>query len=322
MEKHKKYIKSFDKLSIKNIITTYIRICKESCTSVLIIGIIGSSTSFCFTYITKLNMSGTLFYFFWGNGAHGNDLQTKGIVAWDIRNMSIWDKLPMDIRRCGVAVPIWTTCELIASLLRWDRTTEIVNFAWLMQPTTPDGSQISNLHALWWPSGTKNLRMVFATDWMETPLSRWIIQNAQTLWVNVIFFSRAEHDKQMALHQALTHIVIVLHDIHPSTNEDKISPPTSPQTIADMILYNPFFLEVWNQFCGYINSGKWLGEAYKLCMKEAHPNLSTPNSARQLDASTMWKFSPDTGTMNQLSAWLLEVTNADLIRIITASRDS
>ena len=259
--------------------------------------------------------------FGWG-WAHGTDLIGKWVLPNTSLIVEYGDIVPQHITHCTIATPIWVTRALIDRVMVDNLSVQIINFAGLMGPTLPDDKRASvgSFHALWWPRTHQDFRIVHATDGVDDALSHYLLKRVLDQGMTIIKRTRNQHDKQMALHQALTHAAIILHDSAPWVA--KISPPTSPQTIADMMLYNPFFLEVWGQFCGYIEFGKWLGESYRLCMNEAHPDLSTPNSARQLDASMMWTFSPDTVLMNQLSAWLLEVKNAELVSIITASRNS
>lgn len=259
--------------------------------------------------------SGNPLYFFWGDWAHGKDLMRRKIVQWNIIVVNDGDSVPSGIERCAVAVPINVTWHVIARILLANPEAYVESLAWIMWLAN---HRVACLHALWWPNSQEDFRIVHATDGVEISVSRGILDRAKELWIRWIPRTSMEHNKGMAFHQALTHAVIILHDSTPG--KLKISPWTSPQTIADMILYNPFFLEVWNELIFQITSGKTLGEAYMICMKEADIDLSTPNSLRQVSASSTWDFAPSMEIMSKISCWASEVTNTALVHIINDSR--
>ena len=266
-----------------------------------------------------LELWSTIHIFGWW-WAHGRDLTEKQILSDTSRVVEINDALPKDITHWVIAIPIWMTRALIDILIQNNRQIQIVNFAGLMSPTITHDMRdsVGSFHALWWPSTESNFRIAHANDGVDDELSQYVMNRMKEQGILILDRNRNEHDKQMALHQALTHIAIILHDSTPWVL--KISPRTSPQTVADMITYNPYFLEVWTTFIWYINSGKSLGKAYNLCMGNADFELSTPNSERQLKSSHNWSFIPEESTLSKMKIAIENMDWYSMIRLIEESR--
>ncbi len=241
----------------------------------------------------------TIHLFGWG-WAHGKDLVVKWVLPNNVKAIEYWESLPKDLTHWAIAIPIWKTQALINQLIAINPNIQLINFAGLMGPTiTYDmRSSVDSYHALWWPNTQSNFRVAHATDWANSELSGYVLQRIREQGMKVIDRTRNEHDGQMAFHQALTHAAIVLHDSTPGAL--KISPKTSALTIAEMILHNPYFFDVWNEFIWHINSGKSLGEAYRLCMGEADMELSTPNSENQIRNSQDWNTAPTEDILSSL----------------------
>lgn len=256
-------------------------------------------------------------HIFGGGWAHGKDLVEKWVLPMGCIIVEKWDSLPWDTTHWIVTVPISRTQELINTIVAYNPKVQLINFAWLMWPTVAHDmrSSVGSFHALWWPSTQSNFRIAHATDGVDDALSLYLIERIQERGMNIINRTRTEHDQQMAFHQALTHAAIILHDSTPWVV--KISPKTSPQTIADMILHNPYFFDVWNEFIRHIQSGKSLGAAYRLCMKEVDKELSTPNSENQIRNSENWNTAPTESALMNLGRaieaqdWLSTITLID-----------
>ena len=232
--------------------------------------------------------------------AHGRDLVKKWVLPKTSQVVEVGDSLPTDIICCAVAIPIWVTQTLIDRVIGGNPRVQLINFAGLMGPTINHDMQgsVGSFHALWWPATQLDFRIAHATDGADDKLSHDLIQRVRNQGMIIIDRTRSEHDEQMALHQALTHAMIILHDSTPWFV--KISPKTSSQTIADMMTYNPYFSKVWATFMGHINSGKNLGDAYRLCMQESDAELSTPNSEKQLKNSRDWTSPPEEASLTLL----------------------
>lgn len=262
-------------------------------------------------------------HFFWGDWSHGKDLRRKWII--DDSNLILIEKWcqysRQDIKYAAVAVPLSMTRRKLDELMTisW---VQIASFAWLMGVTMPEYEEgrIATLHALWWPGSEKNLRLVHASDGWDNSLSQSLISRMKERWISVLSRSRAEHDRQMAYHQALTHAVILVHDLLHS-DDRKIRPQTNPETIASMINLNPYFLEIWNELIRLLWIWKTLWGAYEQCMQEADRDLFTPNSEKQLltNAKT-WNTWVDLGQFENLNRAIQDQNSSWLETIITKSR--
>ena len=252
--------------------------------------------------------------------AHGRDLVEKWVLPKTSQVVECGERLPKDIICCAVAIPIWLTRALIDRVIEDNPRVQLISFAGLMGPTIQHDMQdsVGSFHALWWPTTQSDFRIAHATDGVDDKLSHGLIQRVRNQGMIIIDRTRSEHDEQMALHQALTHAMIILHDSTPWVV--KISPKTSSQTIADMMTYNPYFSKVWATFMGHINSGKNLGEAYRLCMNESDAELSTPNSEKQLISSRAWTSPPEEASLTLLTRAIQAQDGNSIETLINESR--
>ena len=258
----------------------------------------------------------------WWAGAHGSHIRSIGLIPNDSITLWEWDSLPDTLQRWVLCTPIDRTRHTISGIFEcWynkqPRPPQVASMCGIMNNTVPDKlkGEVSNFHLLWWPqSSTHELKIVRAIDWADDNLSRIILQNAQEKWIKILELSRNDHDKEMAFHQALTHVAIILHDS--ITWVVKIKPRTSPQVIAQMIVLNPLFKKVWEMFTGLIWEGQSLGNAYIRCMNEANPSISTTNSSNQILNAAQWlNLSPNNDTISYIDS-AIKAHNAEGIKVL------
>lgn len=231
----------------------------------------------------------------WWAGAHGSHIRSIGLIPSDSITIWEWDSPPETLQGWVVCIPIDRTRGVVAGIFEYwyngqPNPPQVATMCGVMGRTVPEylKYKVSSFHLLWWPqTPTNELKIVRATDGIHDSLSRTIVKNAQDKWIKILELSRNDHDREMAFHQALTHVAIILHDS--TAWVVKIKPGTSSQVIAQMITLNPLFKDVWEGFTGFIQEGKSLGDAYLRCMKEANPSIGTTNSANQIKNALHWK---------------------------------
>lgn len=250
----------------------------------------------------------TTHLFGWG-WAHGKDLQTRWFFGDNlIIIIEKWGPFPNKITNAAVAVPLSITRSTLDTILTI-KNVNVLSFAWLMWVTMPEHEEgkVAKIHLLTWPgSSNDNVRAVIASDGGDHSLSQSVIANMRRMWIRVLNRTSNDQDWGMGYHQALTHAVIILHDL--ICKDAKISPWTSPATIASMINMNPYFLEIWWELTTLLRQWKSLWEAYMSCMKNADMELFTTNSKKQLTTNAVnWTMPMDYTILERLNnAFLLK----------------
>lgn len=148
------------------------------------------------------------------------------------------------------AIIVWITQteQLITDILKNKvNNVDLINFSGIMH-TTPEKIRnqkwVSNLHFLFWPKATQNLKVIFAWDLSET--SKSILDNTKKQHIRIIESDIETHDSKMAVTQALTHLFIFLAWLSNNSNKQELINEwdTPNNTIADMIFENEFFSKV------------------------------------------------------------------------------
>lgn len=195
---------------------------------------------------------------FWSAGQHATDLQRRGILDNIQPNLiEIWDThTNIEWHPHVFCIPISSTKQAIERICTHP-TWEIINFSGIMSTTPedlPESTQVSNFHFLFWPKAENGLKTVFA--WELSPTTSQIIENCRKLWIEVIESSVEEHDKKMAVVQALSHTTILLSWIWKHIDNPLLQEWNTPNsTIADMICENKFFKPILEKL--QVTLSKW-----------------------------------------------------------------
>lgn len=263
----------------------------------------------------------TIHLFGWG-WAHGKDLQMRWFFVDNlVLTVEKCEPFPSKITNAAVAVPLSVTRSTLDTILTI-KDVNALSFAWLMWVTMPEHAEgkVAKIHLLTWPgSSTDDVRAVIASDGGDHSLSQSVIANMKRMWIHILNRTGDDHDRGMSYHQALTHAVIILHDL--ICNNGKISPWTSPATITSMINMNPYFLEMWRELTTLLWQWKSLWEAYIKCMSNADKELFTTNSKKQLDTNAVnWTMRMDDIILGRLNNAFLSKNNGYVISLIEESR--
>jgi len=185
----------------------------------------------------------------WAGWQHAQDLERRKIFEWlEVFKTEKWDSLDKNTDWKIIIAPIAKTEQIITRLSDYSWT--ILNLSWIMS-TNPDWlDKIDNVHFLFWPKGKENLKAIFAWDYNQ--ITAKIIQNTKKQWIKIIESSSKEHDTNMAYTQALTHFMIFLRSLWDENKSDFKNSKTPFHLIKDMINYNPYFANIFNQFFSWV----------------------------------------------------------------------
>lgn len=260
---------------------------------------------------------------FWHLWKHWPDIvNTRKLLDWTRHSLVWiweWDTMPTNLAMAVVFVNISRTSTLVEELIHlW---IPIINCCGIMS-TTPRSSwnDVTNIHFLFWPWAKQDLKLAIAGR-MNPPTVSQIIHNAWGQSIRIIETCQEEHDRAMAVIQALTHLAIILHDLN--VNTWKICPQTEASTIADMIQCNPYFKEVYEKFSARISKWMELGEAFRQTVEELEPQwktngkkFTTPNFDLIQQRSQLWNIHVG----NDKHTWLIQIPSKKLQEIILQSR--
>lgn len=150
----------------------------------------------------------------------------------------------------AIFTPISTTKRVIWDILWARKEPKIINFAWIMQTS----EWVPNIHCLFWPWKNQDLKAI-VTD-IKNDFSRKVENNLRELSIKIIELSPEEHDKKMAIIQALPHFCEILLYLFFEKNAEVKTLlnwwNTKPNIIIEMIKYNIFFEEIFNELNTYL----------------------------------------------------------------------
>ncbi len=221
---------------------------------------------------------------FWGKWEHAEDLQNRMVFEGiKTTNIDINDEVEVN-KTNAVVVTISETEKIINTIIDTNKDAWIINLSWVMS-TTPEylrwKDNITNLHYMFWQLARHWLKVVF--NWDETEIVNEILNNSRKLWIDTIPASIEDHDKCVAITQALSHMYILLSWVN-WQNYLTENWKTPNSTIADMILENSVFLDKFDWVLKWLQKWNNLSEMFldsvNQLSNEEKKIFSTPNFIR------------------------------------------
>ncbi|MDD3302554.1 MAG: hypothetical protein PHN31_03285 [Candidatus Gracilibacteria bacterium] len=215
-----------------------------------------------------MKLNGSKLYFHGGKGDHAKDLMDRGIVnGSNIKLLDIGNSDNLSDGNHIVSVPISFTSQLIRKILALGGDTQIVNLSGLMNTNSGLSGQneIANIHCLF-GFGTKEENLNAVVTEVKNDISLSVESALREKGVKIHSLSPDEHDKKMAVIQALTHLCEIYMGMFFYKNGDVRNVirewKTKDNTISDMMTYNPFFTEIKEQFSSKVLAGEDLNQVF------------------------------------------------------------